>query len=274
MTDPRHRVLIPVAVLEGETISEALIESLAGIPVVILGYHVVPEQPAPEQARHQFESKAQAKLDGLEAAFADHGGSVTTQLVFTQSDRKTFERIAVEHSCDALLLLNPLQSLDKVLITVRGDVNVDNIADLVSDVFGPIDATLTLFHVVPGAEVPDHDDPDQLLTSVEDALTDAGIDPARIEREIVDAPSRGQSPLEIIIGAADDHDLVVLGESAPSIRDRILGEPAWNVATQTIDPVLVVRRSVLEDDEDGAAGTGEGEDDNAADEHSEDPTLE
>jgi len=54
MTD-RPAVLVPIRVLEGESIPEGVPELLADAHVVLLGYHVVPDQTATGQARMQFE---------------------------------------------------------------------------------------------------------------------------------------------------------------------------------------------------------------------------
>jgi len=49
------RVLVPVAILEGESPSAGLIALLGSTDVTVLGYHVLPEQTPPDQARAQFE---------------------------------------------------------------------------------------------------------------------------------------------------------------------------------------------------------------------------
>ncbi|MFW6384989.1 MAG: universal stress protein, partial [Halodesulfurarchaeum sp.] len=48
MTD-RPNVLVPIRVLEGESIPEGVPELLANAHVVLLGYHVVPDQTAAGQ---------------------------------------------------------------------------------------------------------------------------------------------------------------------------------------------------------------------------------
>ena len=244
MTDVPHRVLVPVEVLRGETIPEALVDALASVPVVLLGYHEIPEQTAPGQARLQFEEKAQLELEKLVTAFEDADGTVATRLVFTHDPMKTFERVAVVLECDAVCLLNPLQALERVLVPVRGDVNVTHIAELVGAVLAGGDADVTLFHVASGDD--ERAAGEALLESAGETLHESGVAADRIlETVVVD-----DDPLETIAEVADDHDLVVIGESRPSIRDRIFGDPSENVAAQTISPVLVVRRRYLEMSED------------------------
>lgn len=235
-----HRVLIPVEILRGEAVPDAVVETFATVPVVLLGYHKVPEQTAPGQARLQFESKAQAELSELESVFESAGGDVATRLVFTHKPMKTFERIAVELECDSILLLNPAPRLERVLVPIRGDVNVDHIARLVGHVMADTPAEVTLLHVAPdesarraGADV---------LETAGRILRETGVPEPRIERRVV----VDDSPLEVILDAANDHDLAVLGEDRPSLGDVIFGDTSERVADGAVCPVLVVRRRYLE----------------------------
>ena len=67
MTD-RPSILVPIRVLEGESVPEGVPELLAHAHVVLLGYHVIPEQTAPGQARMQFEDRATERLDKYETS--------------------------------------------------------------------------------------------------------------------------------------------------------------------------------------------------------------
>ena len=62
MTD-RPSILVPIRVLEGESIADGVPELLADAHVVLLGYHVIPDQTAPGQAQMQFEERANVRLD-------------------------------------------------------------------------------------------------------------------------------------------------------------------------------------------------------------------
>jgi hypothetical protein len=48
--DGEMTALVPFRVLEGEQVPVALVDLLARTPVVLLGYHVIPDQTAPEHA--------------------------------------------------------------------------------------------------------------------------------------------------------------------------------------------------------------------------------
>jgi len=79
----KPRILIPLRVLERESIPEGVPELLTNAHVVLLGYHVVPDQTAADQARHQFEDQATRRLDYFTAILEHAGATVESQLVFT-----------------------------------------------------------------------------------------------------------------------------------------------------------------------------------------------
>ena len=45
-----------------------------------------------------------------------------------------------------------------------------------------------------------------------------------------------------LLDLADDHDFVVMGESEPSVRERVVGDLPNRVNERTGKPVLTVRR--------------------------------
>jgi len=76
----------------------------------------------------------QAELAELRSVFEDVGCDVTTRSAFTHDRLKTFERVAVDASCDAVLVLNPAPILETVLVAIRSDVNVEYIAQLLETI--------------------------------------------------------------------------------------------------------------------------------------------
>ncbi len=154
MPDPRdHRVLIPVDVLEGQPVPQTIIDAFASIPVVLLGYRELPDQTGPDQARDQYGDRAQAELAELRTVFEDAGCDVTSRLAFTHDRLATFERVAVDESCDAILLLNPAPVLETVLVALRSDVTVEHIARLLHTILTGTDLELTLFTSRPTRQV-------------------------------------------------------------------------------------------------------------------------
>ncbi|SET01454.1 universal stress protein [Natrinema hispanicum] len=252
MSAPRdHRVLIPVDVLEGESVPETIVDAFASIPVVLLGYREIPDQTSPEQARDEYGDRARADLEELRTVFEDAGCDVTSRLVFTHDRLQTFERVAVEDACDAVLILNPAPILETVLVALRGDVNVDHIARLLATILADTTLELTLFHVAP-------DDVQKaagtaLLETARSELVAAGVDDDRIDSTVV----VDDSPTAAIVEASADHDLLVAGESRPSIRRAIFRDRAKRLARRTVDPVVVIRGEYLEPEADEATAPTE-----------------
>ena len=233
--------LVPVAALQGEALSEALVELLSNLDVTLLGYHEIPEQTATEQAHDQFNEQLQAKLEEYVELFERHGGVVVPRTVFTHNVQETSKRIAIEQDIGAILIGNPAPSVDRVLVPIRGQVNLDPIlamtAALVDD-----ETDIVLFHAAPSET--ERADGDQLLSTAADQLEATGIAPDRIDRQL----TVSDTPLRAISDAAADTGLVVIGEKDPSVVDIIFGDAADRIAEASASPVLVVRTDRSDND--------------------------
>jgi nucleotide-binding universal stress UspA family protein len=241
MTD-RPSVLVPVRVLEGESVPEGVPELLANAHVVLLGYHVVPEQTASGQARMQFEDRAKRKLDEFEALFTDAGATVDRTLVFTHEGQTTIDRMIYEHDCLAVLVPNATAPPEDVLVAVRGTVGIDRLARLVGGLFADSTVAVTLYHVATEAET--DEDAETLLEGLADRLADLGMAPSSVSTRV----ERDRGPKEAIAAVADEYDAVVMGESDPSLETFVFGMPAERVAETFLGPVLVVQREKAEEE--------------------------
>lgn len=231
-----HRVLVPLRVLEGETVPAPLVDLLAPVPVVVLGYHVLPEQTPPGQARMQFEERAQEVLSGLEETFAEAGGETETRLVFTHEEEQTIERVADETDCDAVLVPHATGTVEDVLVSLRGEVDPARVGAFVGTLLADGEQSITLFYAA--SDEADLEVGRERLTAARDALTEAGVATDRIETASVVS----DAPVTALGEAAATEDLVVMGESAPSFRTYVFGEDHERVAERSVGPVLVLRR--------------------------------
>lgn len=229
-------ILVPIRVLEGESVPEGVPELLANAHVVMLGYHVIPEQTAPGQAQMQYEDRAMERLDEFEAIFEAAGATVERRLVFTHDGQKTIDRTITEHDCMAVLVPNATGRVEDVLVAVRGAVGVDRIARVVAGLFGEMDLSVTLFHVAGDEET--NEDVGTLLDGMVERLRNLGMDASMVETRI----QRSQDPLDAIIDVADGFDTVVMGESDPTLTTFVFGMPADQLADRFLGPVLVVQR--------------------------------
>ena len=239
----RPTILVPVRVLEGDSIPEGVPALLANAHVVLLGYHVVPDQTATDQARAQFEDQATRRLDDFTTMLEHAGATVESRLVFTHDGQQTIDRMTVEHDCLAVLIPNATSPLEHILVAVRGVVGIDRFVRLVSGLFAPIDVNITLYHIAEENET--DEDVKTLLDGVATRLSEEGVDSDTIDIRI----SRDGSPQEKIVEISDEYDAIVMGESDPSVTTFFFGMRADQVAKQFLGPVLVIQHGKPEDDE-------------------------
>ena len=241
--EDRPTILLPVSVLEGESIPEGVPELLTNAHVVLLGYHVVPEQTATDQARQQFEDQAIRRLEDFTAILEHAGATVESRVVFTHDGQATIDRITDEHNCLATLIPNATRPLENVLVAVRGIVGIDRFIRLVSGLFASLDVRVTLYHVAEADE--SDEDVETLLDGIVTRLFEEGVSPELIETQI----ARGDDAQELILGAADDNDAIVMGESDPSVTTFLFGMTADQVAKQFLGPVFVIQHEEPEVEE-------------------------
>ncbi|MBP2250518.1 nucleotide-binding universal stress UspA family protein [Halarchaeum solikamskense] len=226
-------VLVPVEVLEGESISDSLAAFLAPANVVVLGYHVLPEQTPTEQASLQFEDRAQEAVSDLAAVFrAADGADVETRVAFTHDREQTVERVATEVGATAVLLPNPVGAVSDVVVPFRGAIDADRLADLVATLLADGEGTVTLW----GIES-DGFDAAATVERARSSLRERGLDAARITTETTAA----ESPIRDIVVRSADFDVIVMGEGDDSLWSALFGGESERVADGAVAPVLVVR---------------------------------
>ncbi|RJX44768.1 universal stress protein [Halonotius aquaticus] len=223
------RVLVPVEVLAGKTVAPGLMTLLGTVDVTVLGYHVLPEQTPPDQARHQYEERATAALEDLSEEFRAAGGAADHRLVFTHDREQTVTRIADEITANAFAISGMTGDVDTILVSLSGDVAVDRITAFVTELIGDREIAVTLL-LASGAEAA----VDDRLETAATQLREAGID--------TNTSTAAGSPFDSLMDAAPTHDAIVIGEAAPSLRSLVFGDEAERVAASSVGPVLVVRR--------------------------------
>ncbi|VTT88194.1 universal stress protein [Halorubrum sp. DM2] len=236
---------------------------LGTVDVTVLGYHVLPEQTPPDQARLQFGERATSALEDLSQEFRTAGGDADHRLVFTRDREQTVRRVADEVGADAFAVSGPTGDVDRILVSVSGDVDVDRIISFVETLVGGRDIGVTLFLAAgtrgDGADgdgavegdVPAESEGDAAesvtdeawLAAVADRLRGTGV-------ETTTELAEGGPAFDALIGAAAGHDAVVMAERAPSFRSLVFGDESERVAAASVGPVLVVR-----DRESGASST-------------------
>ena len=222
------RVVVPLGVLKGETVSPGLMNLLSTVDVTVLGYHVPPDQTSAEQARNQFGDRATSALEDIVQEFQQAGGDADYRLVFTHDRKRTIQRVAEETDARALVTTGATGEVNRLLVSLSGDVDVEEIISFVSELIGERKIGVTL--LAAGRET------ETLDTRLEEAasrFSAAGI-------EVTSKAVTG-SAFDAIVDAISGHDAIVIGEKAPSLGSLIFGNEPDRIASTTISPVLVVR---------------------------------
>lgn len=228
-------ILVPVDVSVTEPPDQVILELLKPVNIVVLGYYPVPKQTAPAHLKEDHEAEAAERLGNIVSRFSRAEHDVEDVLVFTKDRRDTIDRIADQHDCDAVFVPGETDTIERILVPLRGDVNLERIISLVGDLVRASDAAVTLFH-----SVPEEDDPSRgefVLRGAANRLSEEGVERDRIDWKL----SEGSSPKREIIDLVADYDLVVLGETEPSLRDRILGAVLTPILDEIEKPAIIVR---------------------------------
>lgn len=235
--DAKATILVNVELSDLTPIAPPLRAMMGSLKVILVGWYAVPEQTSPAQARDQFGDEAQAVLDRVAAAFRRAGTEVQTHVVFTADELDTIERISAEQDCDAVLIPNPVEHLGRILVPMRGLHNAPRIAHFVADLVQDGTTDVTLLHILEEDEEKDAIQSD-VLDEASRMMADEGIAAGlvRLRIEVSDAPGSA------IIDIAKDYDVVVIGETEPSVREVIFGSVPELIAHEAAVPVMVVRR--------------------------------
>jgi len=224
-------ILVPVDVSSPEPPRLDVLDVLRPFDVVLLGYFPVPDQAEPAMLKHEYEDESAARLDEMAAG----RGEVTEVLVFTHDRDATVDRVAADYGCDAVLTAGDIDHLERILVALRSDVNVPHIVSVVANLLRGSDASVTVLHAV--GEDTEPSQGESLLQSAIERILDYGIEERRIDRQLV----TDADPRETILDLEADYDLVVLGETEPTLRERIIGAFLSSLIDELDRPALIVR---------------------------------
>jgi nucleotide-binding universal stress UspA family protein len=212
-----------------------MLDLLRPVNVVLLGYYPVPAQTAPAHLKADHESEASSRLETVVSQLESTDHDVEGVLVFTKDRAETIDRVADEHGCDAVLFPKEIGTIDRMLVPLRGDVNLERIISFTGDLVRASEATVTLFHSSP--ESSDTSQGEFVLRGAADKLAEDGVDRERINWTV----DEGADPSGAIVDLAESYDLVILGETEPSLRERIIGTVLTPVLDRIEKPTIVVR---------------------------------
>lgn len=153
---------------------------------------------------------------------------------------QTVERVVVERDCHAVVLLKPGYELHDILAALRPGPMATRILHFLAELLADTDYRATLLYV-PDAEGEEVEEARRELELLQRELLEReGIGADRVETELGADEDREEAVLE----AAGRHDLVLVGETEPSVREEIFGDFSRRLADEADVPVIVVRREL------------------------------
>jgi nucleotide-binding universal stress UspA family protein len=155
-----------------------------------------------------------------------------TKRVFGKARDKTIDRVAVEEECDVILTSGDADEITQILVPLRGERNFDRILSFTEELLTGTGAAVTLFH---RGEESDRIPGEEILSDATDRLIQAGVDADRISQRLSEDDDTTQS----IVDLGEEFDVLVLGETEPSLRDQIFGNVPAQVTADTDDPAFV-----------------------------------
>ena len=155
--------------------------------------------------------------------------------MFTSDPTETIHAEAADTHCDAVLTARAVENLARILVPVRGDVNLKRIIHFVGGLVRDSTKQVTLMHVTDDSD--EADEKELMIKGMKEELGEVGLD-----RDLIQINTYvSDNPAQDILDAAQDYDAVVMGETEPSVRDVIFSQVHEKVVTQARGPVMIVR---------------------------------
>ncbi|QZA88133.1 universal stress protein [Salinarchaeum sp. IM2453] len=235
MNSSKPTVLVPVDASDPETYDRSIVNLFQTAKVIILGWYPVPDQSAPSQLRNQFEDEAKQNIADLKQAFETADIEVETLVAFSHSRPKSVDKAAEQTQADFVLTPGKADQFDRIVVSIRGEVNLTRITSVVGPLLSQHDGEVTIFGVI--APESDEEDTRQLMNTAVSEFVDAGIDESRITWETAQSDNVTEQVETFVSG----YDLLIIGESEPSLASLTIGTIPERIINAVSIPVLVVR---------------------------------
>ncbi|OUJ19145.1 Nucleotide-binding protein UspA family [Methanonatronarchaeum thermophilum] len=221
------KILIPIEVLEKESVPEGVVDLMSGVEVILLGVHEIPEQTAASQASSQYKEKVDSILNKIKQSFDEAGAKTKTRQAFTHNKAETIERIEREENVDATILLNPIPPQKNILLVYRYIENLEKAGALINQ-FGLGGSEIGLMLVEP-----DETTLDQGVSK----LMKQGVKLENIKERI---ETDREDIVNEIENRSADYGLLMIGRVDRDLKDLILGDISKKIKEATYGPVILI----------------------------------
>ncbi|MFB6356795.1 MAG: universal stress protein [bacterium] len=228
------RILVYLDLTEDVEYDCLPLELFSSLTVVLLGIYPVSDQATPEQTRDNFGDEAERIMDEVESRFFEQDVDTERCIKFTSDPVETLNSVALEQECDAILTPGEFESLERILVPVKGTEQFERMAGFIDDLLAKSPQNVTLVGFVEEKETTS--DRRSYLEQFQNELTSGEMREEMIEIR-VDTVEDVES---MLIEEIEQYDLAVLGESEPELVDVVVGSVHENVINETTVPIITV----------------------------------
>lgn len=247
----KPRILLPVSLPKKEPLPLGILSQFTDLEVLLLGYKELPEQTSPKQFEEEEGDETREQLDEIKKELEEESFDVKTELVFTQDISQAIDNVILEYDCQALLVVKPIEELNRLLIPVY-DINQ------ISKRFATVIYELTTASNLPAtllflkspeeaeeAEEKRSNDISDMKRKALSQLKRAGINNNQIKTSSVEVASISEAVEE----ESKPEDLVILVEANADERKSFINKIRGEISDKIDCPLLVVVEEREEEEE-------------------------
>lgn len=235
----KPRILLPVSLPLEKSIPLAILKGFTNLEVLLLGYKELKEQTSPEQYEEEDDGETQAELNETRKDLEDEGFDVKTELVFTPDITQAIDNVILEYDCQALLVVKPIEELNRLLIPVY-DINQisKRFATVIYELTkaSNLPATLMIIESKEDSENDEVKDSSAINREAMKRLRQAGIDKNQIKSSSVQVSDISEAVKE----KSKPDDLVILVEANAKERENFINKIRGEISDKIDCPLLVV----------------------------------
>lgn len=245
------RILLPVSLPQKTSIPVGILKRFTALEVLLLGYKELPEQTGPEQYEGEEGDETREQLEMVKKELEDETFDVNTELVFTPDVTQAIDNVIAEYDCQALLVVKPINELNRLLIPVY-DINQisKRFATVIFELASTsnLPATLLFLESSESSEQSEDAESKDISAMKREAyyyLNRAGIDNNQIRTSAVQV----NNIAEAVESESKPEDLVILVEVSAKERKTFINKIRSEISNKIECPLLVVLEDRAEEKE-------------------------
>ncbi len=259
----KPRILIPVSLPQEESLPLGILKGFTKLEVLLLGYKELQEQTSPEQYEEEKGDQSRKELEKVTKELKDQSFDVESELVFTPDISQAISNIIFEYDCQALLLVHPIEEINRLLIPIYDISQINKrFATVIFELTDASDLPASLLFLELSEESEWKDKVKNKVVSdmkhmALSQLNQAGIKDSQIEINSIEVDDISEAIKENY--KADD--LVILSELDTAERVSFINDIQQEISDKIDCPILVILVQREEkQEEDSAAEQVEKED--------------